>query len=227
MGGVLWANYSEIFQNLKTPMNGTRAQSWNDLVVMPPMDPRGIIALLMMNDQAGTTHTASFARSTTWLNPAKTWVNPPMVTTLPGTGTTSNVVAANPYDFDAVVQATNWNTVHAMTLPSAGLPIDVQNIMFFKSDPRFINNFYVDWTGAATATDLQFSLRNNSATTGMFENSATATVPVFTFPNTATYGGTGRLVAVSLSRPGRFQVAFRIVDNSGNWSMFEMDWIVV
>ena len=210
-------------------MNGTirRAQSWNDLVVMSPMDPRSIIASLGMNDQGGTFRNASFARSSTWLNSAKTWVNPPMTTSLPGTNTTSNVTAANPYDFDAVVQATNWNTVHAMTLPSAGLPIDVQNIMFLKSDPRFINNIYVDWTGVTTSTDIQFSMRDNSTTSGLFENAATATVPVFTFPSTATYGGTGRLVSVSISTPGRYQVAFRIVDNSANWSMFEMEWIVL
>lgn len=209
-------------------MNGMRrAQSWNDLVVMPPIDPRTIIASLGMNDQGGTFRTATFARSSTWLNPAKTWINPPMVTSLPGASTTSNVVAANPYDFEAVVQATNWNTVHAMTMPTAGLPIDVQKVMFLLSKPNFINNIYVDWTGAATATDIQFSMRDNSMTNGMFENSGTATVPVFTFPNTATYGGTGRLIAVSLTTPGRYSVALRIVDNGANWSMFEMDWIVL
>lgn len=205
-----------------------RAQSWNDLVVMPPMDPRAIIASLSFEDQTSAIQIASFARSATWLNPAKTWVNPPMITSLPSTpATTAHIVAANPYDFDAVVQSTNWNTVHAMTVPSAGLPIDVQKIMFLKADPRFVNNLYFDFTGGATSTDIQFSMRDNSATSGMFENAAAATIPVFTFPSTSTYGGLGRNVQVSLSMPGRFHVAFRIVDNSGNWSMFEMEWVVL
>ncbi len=208
-------------------MNGIRAQSWNDLVVMPPMDLRAIISSLSLEDNTGASQIASFTRSSTWLNSAKTWINPPMVTSQPGTATTSHIVAANPYDFQAVVDANAWNTVHAMTVPTTGLPISVQNVMFFKADPRFINNFYVDFSGGVTSTDIQLSMRDNSTTSGDFQSSAAGTVPVFTLPNTSTYGGLGRNVHVSLTRTGRFQVAFRIVDNSGNWSMFEMEWIVL
>ncbi len=206
-------------------MNGRRAQSWNDLVVMPPMDPRAIIASLSMTAEAGALQAASFQRSSKWLNPAETWVNPPMAMSLPGTNS-SHIDAVNPYDFQAVIDAVNWNTVHAMTLPTSGLPISVQNIMYLRADPRFVNNFYVDFTGGATSTDIQLSMRENSTTSGDFQNSATGTVPVLALPTT-TYGGTGCNVQVSLTMPGRFQVAFRIIDNSGNWSMFEMDWIVI
>ena len=149
-----------------------------------------------------------------------------MVTTQPGTGTTSNVAAANPYDFNAVVEANNWNTINAMTLPTTGMPFSVQNIMFLKSGVQFINNVYLDFTGAATSTDILFSMRDNSATSGNFENAATGTVPVLALPS-STYGGTGRNLAVSLAMTGRFQVALRIVDNSGNWSMYAMDWIIL
>lgn len=206
-------------------MNGRRAQSWNDLVVMPPTDPRSIISSLSMEDQAGNLQSATFARSSTWLNSSKTWINPPMVVTQPGTSTTSRIMAANPYDFQAVVDATNWNTQHSMTLPTTGLPISVQNIMFLKSDPRFINFFYVDFTGAATSTDIQLSMRDNSTTSGDFQGGPIGTVPVFTLAGS--FGGTGRNVQVSLNAPGRFHVGLRIVDNTGNWSMFEMDWIVL
>ncbi|HET6401057.1 MAG TPA: hypothetical protein VFH95_06615 [Candidatus Kapabacteria bacterium] len=208
-------------------MNGTRAQSWNDLVVLPPMDPRSIIASLAMEDQSGTMQNATFARSITWLNAGTTWINPPMTTTIAGgPTTTSHVVAANSYDFQAVVDATNWNTAHAMTAPALGLPIAVQNIMFLKADPRFINNLYLNMSSGVTATDIQLSMRDNSTTSGDFQNAANATVPVFQFPS-STYGGGGRNVQVSLTMPGRFHVAFRIIDNSGNWSMFEMEWIVL
>ena len=150
-----------------------------------------------------------------------------MIVTLPGTGTTGNVVAANPYDYTAVVAANAWNSVHAMTAPNTNqLPFSVQNIVFLKADPRFINNLYFDITGGVTSTDIQFSMRDNSTTSGMFQDAALATVPVFALPS-STYGGTGRNLQVSLTRTGRFDVAFRIVDNGGNWSMFEMQWIVL
>lgn len=150
-----------------------------------------------------------------------------MIVTLPGASTTANIVAANPYDYSAVVAATTWNSTHAMTAPTSNqLPFSVQNIFFLKGDPRFINNLYLDHTGGATSTDIQLSMRDNSTTSGEFQNAALGTVPVFAFPNT-TYGGTGRNLQVSLLRTGRFHVAMRIVDNGGNWSMFEMEWIVL
>ncbi|HET6400505.1 MAG TPA: hypothetical protein VFH95_03815 [Candidatus Kapabacteria bacterium] len=208
-------------------MNGTRAQSWNDLVVMTPMDPRAIISSLAFEDQSGTLQNAAFARSLNWLNAGTTWIAPPMKTTAGGIpATTSHIVAANAYDYQAVVDATNWNNLHAMTLPSLGLPLSVQNIMFLRGDPRFINYLYLDFNAGVTSADILFSMRDNSTTSGQFQGNANGTVPVFQFPN-STYGGGGRNLQVSLNTTGRFQVALRIVDNSGNWSMFEMEWIVI
>ncbi len=208
-------------------MNGTRATSWNDLIIMPPADPRSLISFLALTDQTGATQLASFLRSATWLNAAKTWVNPPISTSLPGFNATSHIVATNPYDFDAVIQTNEWNTTQAMTLPVAGLPIAAQKIMYLKADPRFTNFVYFDFAGATTSTDIQLSFRDNSTTSGNFQNSGVATVPVLAFPNSATYGGTGRALQVSLTKPGRYVMGLRIVDNTGNWSMFEMDWIVL
>jgi len=195
--------------------------------VMPPMDPRSIMASPLLMDNTSAIQAGTFARSATWLNLTKTWVNPPMVTTLPTASTTSHVVAANPYDFQAVIDAQTWNTTHAMSLPTNGMPVAVQKIMYLRADPRFINTFYVDFTGAATSTDIQLSMRDNSVTSGNYQNAAAGTVPVFTFPNTSTYGGTGRSFQVTLLQSGRFNVGFRIVDNAANWSMFEMEWIVL
>ena len=199
-------------------------QSWSDLVVMQPMVRRGIISFLSFENQAGANQVATFQRSSTWLKTIA-WINPPMIVTLPGTGTTGTIVAANIYDYDSVVAANAWNSTHAMTAPNSNmLPFSVQNKMFLKADPRFINNLYLDFTGGATSTDIQFSMRDNSTISGMFEDAALGTVPVFTLPS-STYGGTGRNLQVSLLRTGRLSVAFRIIDNGGNYSMFEMDWI--
>lgn len=193
---------------------------------MPPMDPRGLISFLTFENQAGAQQIATYQHSSTWLK-SIAWINAPMIPTLPGAGTTGNIVAANIYDFNSVVAANAWNSTHAMTAPTSNqLPFSVQNIFFLKVGPQFINNFYLDFTGVTTSTDIQLSMRDNSTTSGQFQNAALATVPAFVFPTT-TYGGTGRNLQVSVLRTGRFHVALRIVDNSGNWSMFEMEWIVL
>ncbi len=200
-------------------------RSWNDLAVMQPMDPRGIISVVSYTDQAGTSHVGAFERSTTWLK-ATTWVNPPMSVSLPGPSTQSNLVCLNPYDFNSVMFAQNWNAVNQMTVPNNQLPIGVQNSMFFKAGLQYGNICYLDHSVGITSTDIQLSMRDNSTTSGDFLNSALGAVPVFAFP-TSTYGGTGRAMSVTLLRTGRFQVALRIIDSSGNWSMFDMDWIVL
>lgn len=200
-------------------------QSWFDLVVMSPIDPRGIIQYAAFENQAGATQIANFARSSNFLQ-AVTWVNPPMVVTQPGTGTTSFVQATNPQDYDSAVAAGNWSATHAMTVNSAQVALAVQKIMFLKAGIQFINNIYLDFTGGATSTNIQLSIRENSATTGDFQGAGIGTVPVFAFPS-STYGGTGRNMLLTILKPGRFNVGLRIVDNSGNYSIFEMDWIVL
>ncbi|MFI5200889.1 MAG: hypothetical protein ACHQNE_00695 [Candidatus Kapaibacterium sp.] len=211
-------------------MNGNTApsgpQSWFDLVVMPPMDPRGIIQSVLFQNQAGASQPASFARSATFLHNS-TWVNPPMIVTQPGGGTSPGfVLAANPQDFDSMVAAQNWTSLHAMTVTSAQVALSVQKLMFLKAGMKFVNNIYLDFTGGATSTDIQLSIRDNSATSGDFQGAPTGTVPVFSFPST-TYGGTGKQMQLTLLQPGRFNVGLRIIDNSGNYSIFEMDWIVL
>ena len=200
-------------------------KSWNDLAIMPPMDPRGIISFASLQDHVAAIQIATFTRSSSWLKNT-TWINPPMAITLPGPVTTSNIVATSPYDFQSTNAATFWNTTQAMTLPMSGLPISVQNKVFLKAGP-FFNNIFLDFTGGATSTDIQLSMRDNSVTSGNFQDSSSGTIPVLAFPNITSYAGTGRNFQVTLTRTGRFAVALRIIDNSGNYSMFEMDWIVL
>ena len=198
-------------------------QSWSDLVVMDPMDPRSIISSCSFQDSSNVAHAASFIRSSTWLH-ASTWVNPPMIIS---TSSTSNVQNANPQDFDAAIAANVWNGTHQMTTTNSQLPLSASKLVFLKSDPRFINTIFLDWTGGTTSSsDIELSFRDNSATSGSFQHSGQGTIPVFSFP-ASTWGGTGKAFTVSLLRTGRFSVAIRIIDNGGNYSMFEMDWIVL
>ncbi len=196
-------------------------QSWFDLIVMPTMDPRSIISTTSFEASAGGQQGGTFARSSTWLHSA-TWINPPLIVSQ----TASNVICPNVQDFASVEEANIWNGLHLMTAQNNQLPIAVQKIMFLKAGSAFVNNIFLDWSAGVTSTDVQLSFRDNSTTSGNFQNSATATVPVFAWSG-PTFGSTARNLEVTLLRPGRFQMALRIIDNSGNYSMYEMDWIVL
>ena len=200
--------------------NVSKIQSWFDLVVMPPMDPRSIISSVLFENNASSQSAGTFARSSSWLH-ASTWVNPPLIVSQ----TTSFVICPNVQDFASVEDANTWNGLHLMTAQNNQLPIAVQKIMFLKAGTAFVNNIFLDWSVGVTSTDVQLSFRDNSSTSGDFQNSATATIPVFAFTG-ATFGGIARNLQVTLLRTGRFTVALRIIDNSGNYSMYEMDWIV-
>jgi hypothetical protein len=172
-------------------------------------------------------HSATFARSSTWLQPGP-WGQSPLTVSV-GVGTTlPNVTVPNAYDYASIEAANTWNTLHQMTPASpTGLPLPVQQIMFLKAGTAFVNNLFLDWKGAVTSSNIQLSFRDNSTTSGDFTNSGTATVPAFVFPATATYGSTGRNFQVTLLRPGRFNVGLVVFDSTSALSMFEMDWIVL
>ena len=204
------------------PNSGSNApQSWFDLVVMPTLDPRSIISTASFEASAGGQQVATFARSSTWLH-ASTWINPPLIVSQ----TASFVICPNVQDFASVEAANIWNGLHLMTAQNNQLPIIAQKIMFLKAGSAFVNNIFLDWSAGVTSTDVQLSFRDNSTTSGDFQNSGTGTVPVFAWSG-PTFGSTARNLEVTLLRPGRFQMALRIIDNSGNYSMYEMDWIVL
>ncbi len=196
-------------------------QSWFDLVVMPPMDPRSIISAVTFEASGGGQQAGTFARSSTWLHSA-TWINPPLIVSQSG----ANVTCPNVQDFASVEEANVWNGLHLMTAQNNQLPLSVQKIMFLKSGTAFVNNIFLNWSAGVTSTDVQLSFRDNAATSGDFQNAGSGTVPVFAWSG-PTFGSTARNLQVTLLRTGRFQVALRIIDNSGNYSMYEMDWIVL
>ena len=107
------------------------------------------------------------------------------------------------------------------------LPKAVEKIMFLKAGEAFVNNIFLDWSAGVTSTDVLFSFRDNSVTSGDFTDAAAGTIPVFAFPSSATYGGTSRRMQITLRRAGRYTVGLRIFDSAGNWSLYEMDWIVM
>jgi hypothetical protein len=113
-----------------------------------------------------------------------------------------------------------------MTSISTQLPLAVNALMILKASPKFLNNVFFDFLGGATSTDIPFSFKDNSLTSGDFTNAATGTIPSYSFGST-TFGGTGKMLTVSILTPGRYSVALRIVDNAGGYSLFPMEWIVL
>ncbi len=144
----------------------------------------------------------------------------------PSATANAHLFVPNVADFASVAIAAAWNTSHAMTSINTKLPLCVENIMFLKAGGAFVNYIYLDWLGGLTSTDVQFSFRDNSLTDGDFANSATGTIPAFTF-GSSTFGGTSRSLQVTLLQPGDYNVALRIYDSALNYSMYAMHWIVL
>ncbi len=197
--------------------------SWYDFATQSPVDPRMLVQAIAFEDQSGILQPGQFTRSTTWLQNVS-WVNPPLVVTSRAV-MVPNATAVAPADYNALEIVDQWNAQRAMTALTNQYPLSVEKIMFLIAGRRFANNIYLDWTGGDTASDIEFSFRDNSLTSGDFTSGAQGTIPVFQFA-TSTFGGVTRNLQVTVLRRGRFPVCLRIKDTSGNWSMYEMLWIV-
>jgi hypothetical protein len=194
---------------------------------MPTMDPRSIISTAAFEDSTGTMHAATFERSPSWLL-AGPWGQSPLNVTTPTGSLIPNVTVPNVYDYASLEEANTWNTLHQMVAPvPTSLPLAVQKIMFLKAGTAFVNNLFLDWKAGVTSGSVQLSFRDNSVTSGDFQNSGTGTVPAFIFPSSATYGGLGRNLQVTLLRPGRYTVGIVTLDSAVVTSMFEMEWFVL
>jgi len=203
------------------------AQSWFDLVVSPTMDPRSIIQTASLQDNGGTLRAATFARSSSWLVGGP-WVPSILVPTAAAGALFPNVTVPNAYDYASIEEANAWNTLHLMTPANpASLAPPVTKITYLKAGTAFVNNLYLDFAVGKSSQNILLSFRDNSVTSGDFQNAGTGTVPVFAFPTTATYSGLGKNFQITLLAAGRYTVALLVLDNAGNYSMYEMDWIAV
>jgi hypothetical protein len=200
----------------------TNPQSWNDFPVMEPMDPRLVISKVLLDDNTGASKGGTFSRVTDWLQNV-TWVNPVLKISDVTTSTFPTIQSNSAQDYESFQEAIVWNSTHAMTATNPKLPLAVKKIVFAKAGKAFDNIIYLDFIGGATSTNVQISFRDNSITNGQPDATGAPTIPVFAFPTTATYGGTGRKLIFTVLRPGRFALGIRVVDNLGNYSMFELE----
>jgi hypothetical protein len=201
-------------------MSTQNPQSWFDLPMVEPMDPRAIIQAITLDDDTGASIIPLFMRSTDFIKNT-TWATSPLGLSNPATRI-PQVLAVNNSDYEAEYVARDWNATHGMVRSNMQLPPTVAKIVFAKAGNRFTNVFWVDWSGASNSTDVQLSFRDNSATSGDFTNASSGSVPVFAWSG-STFSGTGKRLQITFTRPGRFSLVLRVIDGTGSWSMFELE----
>lgn len=182
----------------------TTPQSWADLVVLPPADPRSLIADAKINGVQGT-----FTRSTDFLNP--TWVDSPH------TITSATCSAHRTDDLQMVADAAMWNFAHQTVNTLTTLAIPMRKVLFLRGYEHWLTMIQIAVSG--NMTNPQISFRDNAASSGDFTGSATGSIPAIRW--TGTFTGTVML-ELTLKQLGRFSMALKSNDTT-NHSMLEME----
>lgn len=185
-------------------------QSWFDLSIIPPIDPRELIADVRIN---GTQ--ATFARSTDFLQ--TTWAT----NTVALTGNTL-CEAWETDNFWKVEDAAQWTQSHQAGNFTSSIAPPLRKVVFLRGGRQWKNTLEVA-LGGSTFTDIQLTFRDNAASAGNFAGSSNGSVPVFKW--TGSFTGTVGL-QLSLKDMARVSMVMKLV-TGGNHSMFEMEWIVV
>ena len=186
-------------------------QSWLDIPVMPPLDPRAIVITANLQATLG-----NFIRSTTFLQAS--WGANPFVFT----GNNNQVVSLDTTDAATSVDATQWTFAHQMVNASATIPSALSKVIFLRAGEIWDNQIEIN-LGVSNYTNVQLSFRDNLATSGTFLNGSAGSVPVILFPGTKT----GILILhLTIRRPGKYSMVL-VANNAGTYSAFEMEWIVL
>lgn len=190
----------------------TQPSSWNDLAVIPPTDPRTLIANASLGGVQGT-----FTRSSNFIG-AATWIASPFQLT--------GTIVCNTLHTDdqlAVADAAQWTFLHKSGNFGATVAPPVKKIVFFRGGREWEMVLPIN-LGAASYSDLQLSFRDNATSAGDYTGSSTGTIPAILFSGSLT--GTVDLV-LSLAQLGHFALAISARDGSSNWSMFEIECYII
>lgn len=185
-------------------------QSWYDLPVQTPADPRILIANASLGTLQGT-----FVRATNFT--ASTWVASPFA--LNGT-----VTCASLHSDDAltVADAAQWNFAHQGANVAATNALPLRKVIFLRGGTEWEMSVGID-LGGLNYTDLMLSFRDNAATPGDFTGGGQGTIPAIRFVGILTGVQT---LKVSLKMLGTFTMAIKALETTNN-SLFEMEWVVV
>ena len=190
----------------------TQVQSWYDLPVVAPIDPREVIA----NVSIGLPGT--FKLSTNFLQTA--WGPPAIAFTVIPPPSCASLRTDN---FGSVSDAAQWTMAHQIINLDANIPPSLQRVAFMRGGTDWEMVLGLNF-GAATYDNLQLSFRENAATSGKFLNTGSGAIPVFSFANTYTLN---QIFRITFKQFGRYSLALVMRDTySGVWSMFEIECIV-
>jgi hypothetical protein len=198
-------------RGLFRPQMAIPVQSWQDLQVAPPLDPRMIFLSAALGSTVGT-----FTRSTNLLQSA--WVASPLAFT----GNNTKVASMDTTDAATSVDAAQWTLNHQMTNASAGIPPSLGKIAYVRTGPYWDNQLEINF-GVSSYNNVQLTLRDNLGTSGMFVNGATGGIPAFSFGS----GITGNQVLhLTLLKAGTYNLVIAMVLSS-NWNAFEIELVAM
>lgn len=194
-----------------TPASGlsSSVDSWYDLPVQTPVDPRILIANAQLGIIQGT-----FVRTSNFT--ASTWIATPFV--LDG-----NISCASLHSDNAlsVADAAQWNFSHQGANVAATNAPPLRKVIFLRGGTEWEMDIGIDF-GVLNYTDLLLSFRDNAATPGDFTGSG-GTIPAIKFTGVTT--GV-HILKVTLKMLGTFTMAIKALETTNN-SLFEMEWVVV
>jgi hypothetical protein len=186
-------------------------QSWQDLPVAPPIDPRAII----LNTQLGIIE-GTFVRSTSLLQSA--YAASPLVYT----GNNTKVMSLDITDSATIVDCQQWTFNHQMTNASANIPPALSKVAYTRAGKNYDNQIEINF-GASTYNNVQLTMRDNQGTSGTFLNGSVGSIPAFSFGN----GITGnQILHLTIPQTGVYSMVL-VMLLSGNWSVFEMELVVM
>lgn len=189
----------------------TAPQSWYDLAILQPIDPRHLIADARLDNSQGT-----FVRSSSFL--VTTWATGSTVLT----GSTT-CQAWQTDNLMKVEDAEQWNLAHQGGNFTSSVAPPLRRIVFLRGGREWRNELFLNF-GPTVYNDVQLSFRDNAASSGNFSSGGSATVPAYKWSGAFT---AAPALSVSLKQFGRFLMALKLTDSLGNNTMWEMEWIVV
>jgi hypothetical protein len=188
-----------------------QAQSWQDIQVAQPIDPRSII----LNAALGST-LPTFTRAVNAIN------SPQVTSPLVFTGNNTKVASLDTTDAATIVNAGQWTMLHQMVNVGATIPPALNKLVFLRAGSIWDNQVEINF-GASAYNNVYLGFRDNLGTSGVFINGSSGGVPVLSFGN----GITGNQVLhVTIAQPGIYSMVLSMV-LSGNYNAFEMEWVVL
>jgi hypothetical protein len=188
-------------------------QSWYDFSIAAPEDPRDLISNVALNGVEG-----DFLYSQTFSHPSGSWIATPL--TLNGTPICFSLWTDNQL---AVAHAAQWNFLHGTISTDPKISPLLNNVIYVKAGNAWQMTIPIS-TNGITLTDIQLSFRDNAATSGDYIGATSGGIPAFSFPGM--FSGSLTL-DITFSSTGRVQLALRTIDNSGNYSMFGFECVIV